>query len=177
MEFFAGSHLRSQNPLHFSVELSILGAAAVADLVYSVKLVKVLMAKLLLPALRGRVVSVVLWPLVMVLGVSILLWLTVSQTAALSTAYGGLIWCAPTAIMAYYLFANVSARAGGRLLATFFIVETGKLLLVAVLIIILLKFFTISLGFLLLGYILAQAAFWIIAGRVNFFNRRENDDC
>lgn len=118
------------------------------------------MSKLILRSIRQAAYQFIIWPIVAVLALSASL-LVVAENAGFSALLGGIVWVIPNGFVAYKLFSNVSARAAGQIVATFYFAEALKLFLTAILFVVILKMWPLKLGYFLLGYGIAQIAFWL----------------
>lgn len=121
------------------------------------------MPKLVLSSLRQTAYQFIFIPALVVLLISGLTLLFAGKSAGFSIFLGGIVWVIPNGFVAHKLFSNVSARAAGRIVATFYFAETVKLLLTAALVVIIIKFLPLKLGYFLLSYGVAQIMFWLTA--------------
>ena len=85
--------------------------------------------------------------------------LLVGFAASLGILLGGLVWTVANFYMANRLFAK--AKPATQIVKTLYSAEVMKLLGSAVLLILISKFFAVSIMALLIGYLIAQVAFWI----------------
>lgn len=117
-------------------------------------------AKLKLKTVQKTAYRLVLLPMGMTGLLSLLLGLAKGFLASSSAFWGGTIWTLPSFMLAYFLFKNTSPRAARRILITLYITEIIKLGLVIILFIITARFTSLSIGYILLGYITAMISFW-----------------
>ena len=118
-----------------------------------------MMAKLVLPAVRKQAYMSVCWPLGSVLIVS-LAALIFSTIFSYSMLLGGMIWFLPSGYFAIKLFHYVETDPR-RFIALFYKNEVIKLVFVALLFILVVKWIPVSFVGLLAGYLCAQVVFWL----------------
>lgn len=116
------------------------------------------MPKLVLPAVRREAyIFIILSALIAaVIGTLTTLF---ARIAGYSILLGVLVWLIPNILFAYRIFSNVSVRAANKIVRTFYLFEALKLALTVIFFIAAIKIFTVNLGFVLLGYMLAWLLF------------------
>jgi F0F1-type ATP synthase assembly protein I len=116
------------------------------------------MAKLVLPAIRKQAYLSVMWPLGIVSIVS-LAACVFSTLLSYSMLLGGIIWFLPQGYVAIKMFHSIETQPK-RFIALFYKSETIKLLFIALLFILVVKWFSVSMAGLVAGYLCAQMFFW-----------------
>ncbi len=117
------------------------------------------MARLILPAIRKQAYLSVCLPLV---GVAIgsLVALIFSDQLSYSILLGGIIWFLPHGYVAIKLFHHIETKPK-RFVMMFYKSEVIKLILVALLFILVVKWIPVIVVGLLVGYLCAQVIFWL----------------
>lgn len=118
--------------------------------------------KLMISSVRSKAYRYVLVPELIVVLISIILLIIKGAAVALAVFAGGTIWTIANWLVANRLFSNVSPRAANKIVVNFYFAMASKLLLTLVLFIALIKLLPLSLGYLLFGYLLTQAIFWVM---------------
>lgn len=95
------------------------------------------------------------------MGLAVALFLLQGIRSGLSTLLGGLAYWLPTLLFLWRVLVKNSARIGKQFIATFITGEILRLLLSAIMLVILAKYFPIKLTSLIIGFIGAIIAFWI----------------
>lgn len=90
-----------------------------------------------------------------------LAFLFISCKDAYSVFLGGFSCVLPSIYFAHKLFAYIGARMAKQAIRAFYLGELIKLLMVAILSVLIFKFIPINPFVYLIGFILAQMAFWI----------------
>ena len=90
-----------------------------------------------------------------------LLFILFSVKAAYSVMLGGVCCILPSIYFAHKVFHYLGARRAKQAIRAFYFAELVKLLLIALFSIVVFKFVAINLLDYLLGFIIAQLAFWI----------------
>lgn len=104
--------------------------------------------------------------------VSLLLLVTQNRYIACSVLLGGLVWLLPNLYFAAKVFAKVGPKTTSQgLLRNFYQAEIIKLALYAILFIVVVKFLSMAVLPLLIGYAVAQIAFWSAPFLLNFIKR------
>jgi ATP synthase protein I len=120
-------------------------------------------AKLVLKPLRRQAYRLVFLPILVALLIGLALLLLVGKPAGHSVMLGALVWGIPNSFVAYRLFANVSAHAANQWINSLFFAEAVKLLLTVVLFVLIIKLFTLSLGYFFVGFCVSQLLFWLLS--------------
>lgn len=121
------------------------------------------MAKLVLKPLRSQAYRLVALPTLTALLIGLILLLIVGKQAGHSVMWGALVWGIPNSFVAYRLFANVSAHAANEWINSLYFAEAVKLLLTVVLFVLIIKLFTLSLGYFFVGFCMCQLLFWLLS--------------
>lgn len=83
-------------------------------------------------------------------------------TASASVFAGGLAYCLPNLLFVWRVFRYVGAHEMQKFMAAFFIGEMIKLIISAILFLIIVKYLPVSLLSVLVGFIGAIVAFWVV---------------
>lgn len=118
------------------------------------------MAKIILRSLRDQAYHWVYLSAGISMTVSLLLGFVSGMHVGSSALWGGLTWFMPNLWVAYRLFSRVETQTR-IFIVTFFIVELLKLVLYGMLFILLYKYLKIAVMPFLIGFMLAQMAFWV----------------
>lgn len=94
-------------------------------------------------------------------------YLLVSITASRSALLGGLAIVLPSLGFAFWLFRVTAARAVRKILMVFYVGETAKILLSAVLAVVFMRFLSVDLLPFGIGFVAALVGFWIAPAIVN----------
>ena len=121
------------------------------------------MAKLVLKPLRLQAYRLVVLPALTALLIGLILLVLVGKQAGYSVMLGVLVWGIPNGFVAYRLFANVSAHAANQWINSLYFAQAVKLLLTMVLFVLIIKLFTLSLGYFFVGFCVPQLLFWLLS--------------
>lgn len=94
------------------------------------------------------------------------------RQAALSLVIGGLVNILPNVVFARYVFAKAGAQAARQIMANVYWGEAVKIVLTAVMMVVVLKWVTITPLAFFMGFIVAQCLFW----SAGFWFRRAEQD-
>lgn len=79
-----------------------------------------------------------------------------------SILLGGTAWLLPNLYFARQVFIEMRPQQVKRIIRNFYRAEITKLFVSALLLTAVIRFWAASIGFVLMGYVLAQVAFWLI---------------
>ncbi len=119
------------------------------------------MSKAALEVTRTTVLRWFLVQMIVVVLVAVIFLLFKGMAFATAVLLGGVISVLPHAIFARWWFAYFTAKAGNRMIAKFYVGEVVKLFLTVILFILVFTFMSVNILACLLGYIIAQVAFWL----------------
>jgi len=112
--------------------------------------------------IQNQAYAIVLWQL----GVSCLLALFAlflgGRTIGFSVLMGSMAYCLPNLLFVWRVFRYSSAHEMAKFMAAFFMGEMLKLILSAILFLVIVKYLPVSLLSVLVGFIVAILAFWIV---------------
>jgi ATP synthase protein I len=114
-----------------------------------------------LHALRNAAYRLVAIPAGVVLFSSLIALLFADIKFAYSICLGGIIWLLPNFYFAYKVFHQVETQAKD-FIKVFYRSELLKLALSALLFIAIVKWLSVALGAILIGYMAAQVTFWLV---------------
>lgn len=114
--------------------------------------------------LKTQALYIMLWQLLPIFSLAIIVWLVQGIEQAFSSLLGGLCYWLPAALLVPCLFSRVGASAAKRFLVIFLIGEMSKLFLSALLFVLLVKYLPVSVLFMLVGFVGAIIAFWVVCG-------------
>lgn len=100
--------------------------------------------------------------LVVVLIIAMMIGLTWSVSAGVSALFGGLLVWVPSIVLAIVVFARRSYRDPKKIVSAFYIGETIKITLTALLLIILLQLYAVNLIALLIGMIAVYVTYLFV---------------
>lgn len=115
------------------------------------------------PAVRIDAIKMVCWQFAVVTLLAILVFLFQSAQNGISILFGGVAYCLPNFIFVWRVFSHATAREARQFLAAFVLGELAKLFISAVLVVIIVKLLPVRLIGVLIGYIAAIVAFWIVS--------------
>jgi len=123
-------------------------------------------AKVLLRTVRDQAYRFMILPTGVVMVVALLAGMLFGSKIGYSILLGGVVWWVPNFYFAHKLFAKMETRSQ-QMLRVFLRAEIIKLVLYGVFFILAYKFFSVAILPFLLGFMLAQAAFWLTPLIVN----------
>lgn len=100
----------------------------------------------------------------MISGLAIVVFLVRGNRDGLSVLLGGLAYWFPTSLFAWKVFGYESAREAKRFVFVFFAGEMVKLFLSAVLFVLIIRYFSVKVLAMMIGFIAAIITFWIVWG-------------
>jgi ATP synthase protein I len=109
-----------------------------------------------------RALRMMLWQCLVILGLAAITWPVQGIQAAFSVFLGGLCYWLPTFIFAMSIFRFTAVRQAKEFIIAFFIGEVVKLMLSGSLFLFCIKYLPVSALPLIVGYIGAILAFWIV---------------
>ena len=112
---------------------------------------------------KKQLYQVVIWQLIVIVGLALILLLLQGMQNGLSALLGGLAYWIPTFIFIWRVSAHAGARAAQRFIIAFFGGEVAKLILSGALFVIVIKYFPVNLLYVLIGFIGAIMAFWVVS--------------
>ena len=112
---------------------------------------------------RFNAVKMVFWQFVVVVVLSLLLYILQGAQIGLSVLFGGVAYCLPNLIFVWRVFSHATAREAKQFLIAFMVGELTKLFLGAILVVVTVKFLPVKIVWVLIGYIIAIMAFWIVS--------------
>jgi ATP synthase protein I len=118
---------------------------------------------ILVQKVKKSLYQVVFWQLVVIIGLALILWLLQGFRVGLSAFLGGLAYWLPTLFFMWRVSNHAGARAAGRFMIAFFTGEAMKLFLSGVLFVVTVKYFSVIPVYVLIGFVGAIVAFWIVS--------------
>lgn len=112
--------------------------------------------------IRQKAYRIVFWQLGGVVLLALIVLTVGNASRGFSVLVGGMAYGLPNLAFAWCAFRYVDAADMSKFLGTFFAGETCKLVLSAILFLLIVKWLPVSLLFVLIGYIGAIVAFWIV---------------
>ena len=112
---------------------------------------------------RTDAMKMVFWQFAAVVFLSAVLLFVQGAQNAWSALLGGAAYCLPNLMFVRRIFAQATARAAKQFLIAFLIGEVTKLILSAVLFVLIVKFLPVKVLSVLMGYIVAIMAFWVVS--------------
>jgi ATP synthase protein I len=117
----------------------------------------------ILSRIRRLVFSYVYAQVIVIIGLTLLLYSFYRSHVAFSFLFGGIICILPNAYFAHKLFAKTGAQVVRSIIASFYICEVVKYVITGLLFVIAFKYLNTNKLALFVGYIVAQLTFWITA--------------
>ena len=115
-------------------------------------------------SLKTQAFYLMFWQLLVIAGLAVILFLIQGMQGAFSALLGGLAYWLPTALFAWRIFAHASARMAQKFVMAFIAGEMVKLFLSAFLFLLMAKYLPVNVLSMLIGFIGAIIAFWIVCG-------------
>jgi ATP synthase protein I len=112
-------------------------------------------------SVQAEAYKLVYWQFAVIVGLALILFLFAGARSGLSVFLGGAAYCLPNYIFVRRVFANPTARAANQFLAAFFLGETAKLFLSAILCVLIVKYLPVTFAYVLGGYCAAIFAFFL----------------
>ena len=112
---------------------------------------------------QSEAYRLVYWQLVIIMGLSLILLLLKGVHSGLSAMLGGLAYGVPNLVFVWRVFRYTGARAAKRFIAAFFIGEAIKLFTSAFLFILMAKYLSLNVSYMVGGFCSAFVAFWIVS--------------
>jgi ATP synthase protein I len=120
------------------------------------------MTKSLQELVQRQVFKIVFWQFIGIIVLAGIVFLFKDTKNGLSVLVGGIAYCLPNFIFVWRVFRFAGAQQMQRFVIAFFFGEIGKLFLSAILFVLIVKYLPISLLSVLVGFIGAMIAFWIV---------------
>lgn len=124
-----------------------------------------------LKPIKNQAYQIVFWQLMIIMGLSVVLFLLRGIQNGISTLLGGLAYWLPTFAFVWRIFARANIRAAKEFVVTFFVGEATKLFASAILFLLIVKYLPVSILSSMFGYVSAIVAFWIAS--VFFLTRHQ----
>jgi ATP synthase protein I len=124
-----------------------------------------------LKPIKVQAYQIVFWQLMIIVGLAVAVFLIRGTQNGFSALLGGLAYWLPTLVFVWRVFARTSVRAVKRFAMTFFASEAAKLIISAILFLMIVKYLPVTVLPVLIGYIGAIAAFWIVS--IFFLSRNQ----
>lgn len=121
------------------------------------------MATTLDKSIQAEAYKLVFWQLIVMMGLALVLLILQGIQSGFSALLGGLAYCVPNFVFVWRVFRTASAKAAKQFVMAFFAGETIKLFCSAILFLLIVKYLPVTLLSLLIGYIGAIVAFWIVS--------------
>ncbi len=119
------------------------------------------MSRAALGATRATVYRWFRLQLIIITAAVLLFWFFQGIDFAKAVILGALVCMLPNVLFARWWFLRFKASDPSRLLKYFYLGEIGKLCLIGILFLLVLKFLTLNVLGCLVGFIIAQLAFWV----------------
>lgn len=116
-----------------------------------------------LSAPRKQIYTHIAWTALIITMTGVIAALIKRLELAESILLGGTAWLLPNLYFARQVFIEMRPQQVKRIIRNFYRAEMIKLFVSALLLTAAISFWAASVGFVLMGYVLAQAAFWLIA--------------
>lgn len=114
-------------------------------------------------SVRIDAIKMVCWQFAVVLLLAVLECLFQNVQNGISILFGGVAYCLPNFIFVWRVFSHATAREARQFLVAFVLGELTKLFISAVLVVIIAKLLPVKLIWVLMGYVAAIVAFWIVS--------------
>ncbi len=121
-------------------------------------------------SIQTEAYKLVFWQLIVTMGLALVLLILQGIQSGFSALLGGLAYCVPNIVFVWRVFKTASVRAAKQFMLAFFAGEMLKLFCSAILFLLIVKYLPVTLISLLIGYIGAIVAFWIVSA---FFVMRQ----
>lgn len=112
---------------------------------------------------KKELYRIVLWQLVVIIGIALTLTMIQGLKAGYSVFLGGLAYWLPTLFFIWRVSRHAGAHAARRFVISFMVGEAAKLFFSGILFVLIIKYVPINLMDVLIGFIIAIAAFWVAA--------------
>lgn len=112
---------------------------------------------------KKELYRIIYWQLFLIIGLALILFLLQGLRSGISVLLGGLAYWLPTLLFVWRVFARAGARAAKQFIALFALGESIKLLLSGVLFVLIVTYLPVSLAAVLLGFVGAVFAFWLVS--------------
>jgi len=114
--------------------------------------------------------KITLWQLALVVGLSLIIAVLRGINSGLSALLGGFAYGLPNLVFVWWVFRYASPQQATQFMFAFFVGETLKLILSAILFMLMVNFLPVQVPMMLLGYIAAIVAFWLVC--MKYFSKR-----
>lgn len=114
--------------------------------------------------LQREALKLVFWQLIITMVLSLVIMLIAGLNKGLSTLLGGSSYVLPNVIFAWRVFSYTGPRLSDRFMINFLLGEFTKLILSAILFILIVKYLSVNMIFVMLGYAIAIFSFWFVCG-------------
>jgi ATP synthase protein I len=107
--------------------------------------------------------SIVYWQTFGVIALALITWAIFGIFHGMSVLYGGLAYCLPNLLFVWRVFRYSGAKQMNQFMAAFFLGEMIKLILSGILFLLVVKYWSVSLLSMLVGFVGAIVLFWIVS--------------
>lgn len=94
--------------------------------------------------------------------IAIILLVFIGFKAGISAFLGGMVWFLPNLYFAHKLFGQLGKIPPKHMVKVFYIAEVVKLALSVIFFVLIIKFLSVAIGPLFIGYLATQFVFWLI---------------
>jgi ATP synthase protein I len=114
-------------------------------------------------SVQAEALELVYWQIAVIMGLALILFLLQGTRSGYSLLLGGMAYCLPNYVFVRRVFNNATAtaRAATQFLMAFFLGETMKLFISAILFVLIVKYLPVTFPAVLGGYIAAIFAFFV----------------
>jgi len=115
-------------------------------------------------SVKSEANKIIFFQLVIIMMLAIILFLIKGSESGLAIVLGGLAYWLPGVIVVWQAFNGAYARTASRFVSIFLVGEALKLFISALLLVWVIRSFSVSAGLVMAGFVSAIIAFWIAAG-------------